>query len=147
MGTIIRSSRVTSFEEFKPWFYAAACYNFLWGLTTIFFPQLLFEIARMAQPNYPMIWQCVGMFVMVFSLPYWWAAREPYRHRHYILIGLLGKILGPIGFVWAFWTSQLPGVFGWTILTNDLIWWPAFISFIHRVAKESGGLMVLLQGD
>jgi hypothetical protein len=39
---------------------------------------------------------------------------------------LLGKILGPIGFVDAAMRERLPWSMGWTILTNDLLWWIPF---------------------
>jgi small multidrug resistance pump len=43
------------------------------------------------------------------------------RHWPIVLVGLLGKVLGPIGFLDAALRSALPGAVGWTILTNDLI--------------------------
>lgn len=87
------------------------------------------------------------MFVLVYAPAYWWAGRDPVRHRHFILIGLLGKICGPIGFVYAMLTGQLPSAFGWTILTNDLLWWPAFFLYLHEAAKLGGGWRKLLRGD
>ena len=39
-----------------------------------------------------------------------------------LLAGLLGKILGPIGFLLAALDGRLPWRAGWTILSNDLIW-------------------------
>jgi hypothetical protein len=40
--------------------------------------------------------------------------------------GLLGKIFGPIGFVWAAAQGELPWIAGLTILTNDVLWWLPF---------------------
>src|SRR3954464_4263008 len=111
-----------TFAAFKGWFGAAAVYNFLWGATTLFFPQAFFSLSGMAAPNYPVLSQCIGMFVLVFAPGYAWAASDPFRFRHLILIGFLGKICGPVGFLWFAVTGALPAVFGWTILTNDLIW-------------------------
>ncbi len=87
------------------------------------------------------------MFVLVYAPAYWWAARFPYRHRQLILVGLAGKILGPIGFVWALANGGLPASFGWTILTNDLIWWPAFALYLRDVAARAGGVAPLLRGE
>ena len=115
-----------AFAAYRPWFYAAAAYNLIWGAVNVIAPSLFFDIIDAGEPNYLPIWQVVGMFVLVYAPAYWWAARRPARHRHLILIGLLGKILGPIGFVWAIANDDLPQAFGWTIITNDLIWWPAF---------------------
>jgi len=61
--------------------------------------------------------------------------------------GLLGKLLGPLGFVWAVANDDIPQAFGWTILTNDLIWWPAFGLYLREVAWRCGGWRALLRGD
>ena len=44
----------------------------------------------------PVAWKCVGMLVACYAPGYWWAARRPLPEI--VAIGLLGKILGPIGF-------------------------------------------------
>lgn len=136
-----------SFARYRPWFYAAALYNFTWGSINVLFPFLFFDVIGMARPNHAAIWQVVGMFVLVYAPAYWWAARRPSRHRHLVLIGLLGKVLGPIGFVWSIGMRQLPPAFGWTILTNDLIWWPAFILYLREAAQRCGGWGALVRGE
>jgi hypothetical protein len=136
-----------AFARYRPWFLAAALYNLVWGATNILFPFLFFDLVGMAPPNYPALWQVVGMFVLVYAPAYWWAARRPVRHRHFILIGFMGKVLGPAGFLWALATGQLPWAFGWIILTNDLIWWPAFVLFLRDMAHHYGGWLPLLRGE
>ena len=133
--------------RYRPWFYAAALYNLLWGVVAILFPSFFFGLIGMPEPNYPALWQVVGMFVMVYAPAYWWAGRSPTRHRHLILIGLAGKVFGPLGFAWSAATGQLPVAFGLTILTNDLIWWPAFGLFLRDAARVSGGWTNLLKGE
>lgn len=132
--------------RYRPWFYAAAIYNLAWGVAAVLWPEALFTLVGMPPPNYLPFWQLVGMFVLVFAPAYWWAARAPFRHRHLILIGLLGKVLGPTGFAWSVASSQLPLSFGWIILTNDLIWWPSFGLFLRDAARLSGGWRALLRG-
>jgi hypothetical protein len=134
-------------EKYRSWFLAAAIYNFLWGILNIVFPRLFFELLKIEPPSYLPIWQVVGMFVLVYSPAYWWAARHPEQHPHLIVIGLLGKLFGPIGFLYSFLTGQLPLVFGWTILTNDLIWWPAFFLYLKDSAALRGGMLSMLRGD
>jgi small multidrug resistance pump len=133
--------------RYRPWFYAAALYNLVWGGANILFPQLFFALVGMPPPNYPPLWQVVGMFVLVYAPAYWWAARYPARHRHLIVIGLLGKLLGPLGFVWSVAGGSLPLGFGWTLLTNDLFWWPAFVLYLRDAAHLSGGWVALLAGE
>src|SRR5689334_8641697 len=101
----------------------AGIYNLLWGAFAILYPNAIFEFAGVAPPNYPELWQCVGMIVGVYGIGYWIAARDPLVHWPIVLVGLLGKILGPIGFLDAAIRGRLPWAFGWTNLANDLIWW------------------------
>jgi hypothetical protein len=55
--------------------------------------------------------------------------------------------LGPIGFAWSLATGQLPLSFGWTIITNDLIWLPAFVLYLREMAARRGGVIRMLLGE
>ena len=121
------------------WLIAAAVYNLLWGAFIVLFPTTLFLWSEMDVPRYPSIWQCVGMIVGVYGVGYAVAAADPLRHWPIVLVGLLGKVFGPIGFLQAALTEQLPWRFGWTILTNDLIWWPAFGAILWHAFRGSRG--------
>ncbi len=134
-------------NRFRPWFYAAAIYNLVWGCLTIFRPNWQFELFAIPQPQDTSLWQVVGMFVLVYAPAYWWAGRQPVAHRHFIVIGMMGKLLGPIGFVWSVINGRLPLAFGWVILMNDVIWWPAFMLFLRDAADQCGGFGTLLRGD
>jgi peroxiredoxin len=81
------------------------------------------------------------MIVGVYGVGYLIAARDPARHWPIVLVGLLGKILGPIGFIGAVIQGQLPLAFGWTILTNDLVWWAPFGAALYHAfsAAQDGG--------
>ena len=136
-----------SFGRYKPWFYAAALYNLVWGAVNVLLPNLLFDLIGIERPVNSALWQVVGMFVLVYAPAYWWAARNPLQHRHLILIGFLGKVLGPIGFAWSALSGQLPLAFGWINLTNDLIWWPAFALFLRDASRVSGGVKAMVMGE
>ncbi len=101
---------------------AAGIYNIAWGVIVALFPVPLFEIAGMAPPRYPALFQCIGMMIAVFGLAYLCAASNPLRHWPVLVAGLVGRLLGPIGFLYL----AINGVFTWqagfTIVTNDLIW-------------------------
>ena len=106
---------------------AAAVYNIAWGAFAILSPLTLFRWCGFDPlPNYPELWQCIGMIVGVYGVGYGIAARNPFRHWPIVLVGLLGKIFGPIGFVGAVTCGRFPLAMGWTIVTNDLIWWIPF---------------------
>jgi hypothetical protein len=110
----------------------AAVYNILWGALVIFFPFLMFDLTGMERPNYPELWQCVGMIVGVYGVGYWIAASDPIRHFPIVLVGLLGKVLGPIGFAQALYTGKFTLGFGINIIFNDLIWWIPFFLILRE---------------
>ena len=110
----------------------AAVYNVAWGCWVVLLPEMAFRLAGMNPPRYSEIWQCVGMIVGVYGVGYAIAATDPLRHWPIVLVGLLGKVFGPIGFVDAALRGALPWAVGWTILTNDLIWWVPFGAVLHR---------------
>ena len=110
----------------KAWLAAAGAYNLVWGAVTILFPHVLFDWTGATRPSYPEIWQCVGMIVGVYGVGYLIAATKPRVHWPIVLVGLLGKVFGPIGFAKALYDGVFPPLFGVTILTNDLLWWVPF---------------------
>lgn len=113
----------------------AGVYNLAWGTFIIIWPSQPFAWFGMAAPNYPQLWQCIGMIVGVYGLGYVIAAADPVRHWPIVLVGLLGKLFGPIGFVEAAWRGELPWIFGVTCLTNDLIWWFPFVLILRHAAQ------------
>ncbi|MDQ3649928.1 MAG: alkyl hydroperoxide reductase [Acidobacteriota bacterium] len=117
---------------------AAGIYNLAWGALAVLFPLAIFHWARMEPPNHPQIWQCVGMIVGVYGVGYIIAAFDPARHWPIVLVGLLGKLLGPIGFLQAALDGAWPWRMGWTIITNDLIWWiPFVLILVHAYRSPS----------
>ncbi len=106
----------------KKWMAAAGAYNLLWGLVFGLWPDMLFDWAGMARPNYPELFQCIAMIVGVYGIGYLAAATDPYRHWPVILVGCLGKVFGPIGFLQAALTGRMTWKFGVVNIFNDLIW-------------------------
>lgn len=104
----------------------AGAYNLAFGLWAVLFPSHAFALAGMPAPNYPELWQCIGMIVGVYGIGYAIASRDPLTHWPIVLVGLLGKIFGPIGFAMALAKGTLPLRFGLVIVTNDLVWWIPF---------------------
>ena len=80
----------------------------------------------------PRVWQCIGMLVGVYGVGYLVAASDPIWHWPIVLVGLLGKVLGPVGFIRAAILGDLPWVMGWTIVFNDLIWWVPFAIILWK---------------
>ena len=110
----------------------AGIYNLLWGALAVLFPLAMFRWMGMEPPNYPALWQCIGMLVGVYGVGYLVAASDPIWHWPIVLVGLLGKVLGPAGFIRAAILGDLPWVMGWTIVFNDLIWWVPFAIILWK---------------
>ncbi|MDG1895149.1 MAG: SelL-related redox protein [Fuerstiella sp.] len=124
---------------------AAAAYNLLWGAFAILSPLTIFRWAGFDPlPSYPQLWQCVGMIVGVYGIGYAIAATNPYRHWPIVLVGFLGKVFGPIGFVSAAASGDFPLSMGWTILSNDLIWWIPFALILWNAAVTNQSQSQLL---
>lgn len=126
--------------QVRPWMakllILAGVYNLVWGTLAVCLPmQMLSWLGVNPLPTYPQFWQCIGMIVGVFGVGYLIAARDPYRHWPLTLVGLLGKVLGPIGFVASIGTGSLPVEMGWTILTNDLAWWIPFAMILWGAVR------------
>jgi small multidrug resistance pump len=121
----------------KPCLQLAGIYNIVWGVWAVLFPNHFFQLAGMELPNYPMMWQCIGMIVGVYGIGYYLAAYDPYNQWPLILVGFLGKFLGPIGALFSFYTGMLPGAFLWLNLGNDFIWLIPFALILYKARKAT----------
>jgi hypothetical protein len=115
----------------------AGIYNLIWGAWVVLFPHMLFDLVGIPRLNYPEIWQCVGMIVGVYGIGYYIAASDPIKHFPIVLVGFLGKIFGPIGFLQALYLGKFPLNFGVVIIFNDLIWWiPFFLILKEKYQRD-----------
>ena len=123
------------------WLFAAGLYNLAWGAWVVLAPDSLFTLVGMD----PLtgagrgIWQCLGMVIGVYGIGYLCAAGDPVRHWPIVLVGFLGKIFGPIGFLWTASRGEIPWTFGVTIPTNDLLWWIPFAMVLQRAWRAHAG--------
>ncbi len=125
----------------------AAIYNICWGTFAIFFPTLPFQWMDSPVPQYPGLVQCIGMIIGVYGVAYAAAASNPAVHWPIVLTGLLGKIFGPIGFVWTAMHGEFPWIAGCTIITNDLIWWVPFTAILIHARRQHVAQTVLLKNS
>ncbi|HYT89950.1 MAG TPA: alkyl hydroperoxide reductase [Gemmataceae bacterium] len=112
-------------------FLAAGLYNLGWGLFTALDPQWLFRFASMPLQNYPEIFACLGMVVGLYGILYLEVARVPERGWLLAAVGLLGKILGPLGWLQLVGSGQWPVTTLVLCVTNDLIWWIPFGLYLY----------------
>ncbi|EAQ78949.1 redoxin domain-containing protein [Blastopirellula marina] len=114
----------------------AGAYNLVWGTSAILFPAAMLAWLQVdAGSSAQVFWQCIGMLVAVYGCGYLIASWDAYRHWPLIFVGLLGKLLGPIGYLIAYSGGSLPATFGWTILTSDLLWWAPFVVILWGAVR------------
>ncbi|HMP15927.1 MAG TPA: AhpC/TSA family protein [Gemmatales bacterium] len=125
---------------YRPWMktvlLAAAVYNVVWGSLVVLFPHFWFDVLGVIRPNYPELWQCIGMIVGVYGIGYGIDAFAPLVHWPIVLVGFLGKIFGPLGYLYGVWQGTWPASFGWLNLTNDLIWLIPFFLILRAAWKN-----------
>ncbi len=135
----MNTQKVDTFE--KPWMskllIIAGIYNLLFGAFAIFFPSAYFSSTGMTQPLYPQIWQCVGMIVGVYGIGYLAASINPLRHWPIVLVGFLGKVFGPIGFLFNYLSGIFPIEAFWIIILNDLIWLIPFFLILKATYQRT----------
>jgi hypothetical protein len=112
-------------------FAVAGAYNLAWGAWAAADPQWLFRLAAMPPLNHPAIFACLGMVVGVYGFLYLEVARAPERGFPIAAVGLLGKVLGPIGLARLVATGQWPTATFVLCLTNDVIWWIPFALYLR----------------
>ncbi|MFN7921275.1 MAG: DUF4166 domain-containing protein [Bryobacteraceae bacterium] len=106
--------------------FLAAVYNVVWGAIAAAMPAEMLARVGLVNSGPVELWQCIGMFVALYGVGYWFASTDPARYWPFILIGLIGKVLGPIGALIAIASGRLPRAFLWVNLTNDFVWWIPF---------------------
>lgn len=112
-------------------FALAGAYNLGWGAYAAIDPQWLFRFAGMEPLNHPAVFACLGMVVGVYGLLYWEVARAPERGFAIASVGLLGKVLGPIGLLQLIASGAWPVKSVILCVTNDFIWWIPFGLYLY----------------
>jgi uncharacterized membrane protein len=125
------------------WLLAAALYNIGFGIWAGLFPQQAFQLFGMESDTPLFLWQTIGMIVGVYGIGYGIASINEQKHMPIVLVGLLGKVFGPIGFLYTYFNGDITLAFGTMILLNDLIWYPAFFAITIRFFRRGSILLRL----
>lgn len=106
------------------WFLiACGMYNVCWGFLFLLFPLAPLQWIGLSLYPYPWLWRCVGVGILVIGLLFLIAAQAPLRHFRLVLLGLLAKVSGPVGFAALAFFQLLPWSLCLTSVINDMIWW------------------------
>src|SRR5690242_14676940 len=92
-------------------FWISGLYDFIIGLTFLFFGATLYEKAGIPAPNHWGYVQFTALLLMIFGCMFFAIARNPVANRNLIPFGILLKIsyVGIVSFYWA--TGGVPMLF------------------------------------
>ena len=105
---------------------SAAALDVLGGGLLLVAPGMPFSWGGLDAPASPEVWQCLGLIIALSGVGLALAARAPFRHWPTVLVSLLGKVLVPLGFVWAASAGRLPWELGALVLPLGPVWWLPF---------------------
>jgi hypothetical protein len=111
-------------------FALAGLYNISWGVYAVIDPQWFFRFIEMPPINYAAIFACLGMVIGLYGCLYLYVAHRPEGKSAIVLVGLTGKILGPLGMIYLIVTGVWPWKAAYLCLTNDVIWLIPFIMYL-----------------
>jgi len=122
--------------------FVAGVYSILWGISVVLFPDFWFRLGSLEMPNYLQLWQFFGVYSISMGIGYLIAFTNPLRHWPIVLIGLIGKVLAPIGFLYYYLQGGLPLTVLKMNITNDIVWWVPFAlilynSYMHEYLLDS----------
>ena len=108
----------------------------IWGVFIILWPAKSSLSYGFAQPPTDLfLWQGTGLVIVLFGVGYVIASTNPLQHWSIVLIGLMGKSLGPIGMAWSVYHGQVSSKVLNLIPINDLIWLMPFGLILLRVYR------------
>jgi small multidrug resistance pump len=125
---------------FTNFFRFAAIYNIIAGVATIADPQLFFRLFGLPEINHAFVMRGLGMFVGVYGYGFYLVSTGLRRHRHFAVLGLIGKSFGVAGWTYYSFLGEIPWNAFWTNVMNDLIWIPVLLLYfrwLHRTAPAN----------
>lgn len=112
-------------------FTAAGIYNLAWGIAVVLDPQWFFRFAGMAPLNHPDVFACLGMVIGLYGVLYLDVARRPEGGWLVAAVGLLGKVLGPLGIAMLIARGAWPLSSAVVCVANDFVWWVPFALYLR----------------
>lgn len=110
----------------------------IWGVFIILWPQRSSLDYGLAQPPTDLfLWQGTGLVIFLFGVGYGLASTNPRQHWGIVLVGLLSKVLGPIGMSWAVLQNDVPAKVLVLIPINDMLWWIPFAMILSRARRRA----------
>ena len=118
-------------------FAAAGVYNIAWGLTTALYPQWLYRLTGGPTDDRVEMAAALGLVIGLYWVLYLDVARAPERGALIAAVGLVGKIIGPIGLIILIAKGTWPASSLLISATNDFIWWVPFALYLHDCVRRA----------
>lgn len=112
---------------------AAIC-NIAWGLWLAMSPDLPF--ANLSSVLMPSLLRFAGLTVCLWGVGYAIASLNPLQHWGTVLIGLVGKVVTPVGLIVEMESSSIPSSMILMIFFNYVIWWGPFGLILYRIYQS-----------
>lgn len=120
------------------WLILGGIHSIVWGLGIILMPGPASAIYGLSAPPHDLfLWQGTGLVIVLFGTGYLIAASSPFHHWAVVLIGLLAKVLGPIGMLVAVLRGEVSANVLWLLPVNDVIWWIPFSIIVVRGIRRT----------
>jgi hypothetical protein len=120
-------------------FLIAGLYNIFWGIYSAVDPQWLFRFSGLPLLNHPAVFSCLAMVIGLYGVLYLDVARRPEQGWLIALVGLAGKVMGPIGLAVLIFEKVWPLSTLVLCVTNDLIWWIPFGLYLKDSWRSFAG--------
>jgi len=123
--------------------FAGGIHSILWGVAIILLPVPAARVYGLAQaPDDLFLWQGTGLVIVLFGTGYLIAASNPLQHWAVVFVGLLAKVLGPVGMTTAVVRGEVSANVLWLLPVNDLIWWLPYGLIVWRGWKATRAALV-----
>ncbi|MEZ6060886.1 MAG: hypothetical protein R3C19_11015 [Planctomycetaceae bacterium] len=118
----------------------ASVHCIAWGAGIMLFPASSADVYGFEKPVVDVhLWQGTGLVILLFGIGYGIASTDPRQHWAVVAIGLLGKILGPMGMAWTVWQGDISSRVLWLLPLNDVVWWLPFAAILRSAFHKSTG--------
>lgn len=125
----------------RPWMQnvliLAGIYNLVWGSFAIFEPGYFFRNLNLKLPDYPIMWQGIGLIECLFGVGYLIASRKPFKHWTIIFLGFVIKLAASLGYAYHLYIGTLPQSLWMLVLANDLIWLLPFGAILYATFQHN----------
>lgn len=117
-------------------FLVAGLYDFVIGITFLFFGPQLFDATGVLHPNHWGYVQFGALLLMTFGVMFFAVARDPIAHRNLMFYGMLLK-LDYTGLVAAYWlTTDVPFLFKPFAIIDGLMFVIFFVAYRQNLQAQ-----------